>query len=209
MDSTAQGEATATPRRRFLRAVGLGGALSALPLAARPALARPGTIRRAAAEPVVKAPTDADVELLAVAQQLEIAAVALYESAAEALGGEPVALAQVVDVFRAHHRAYADSLAGLLGRKAPNSALESIGTEFGEGFGSADTFLETALAFEEAAAATHLALLGLLDGIDGAQLIASIQIVEARHVTTLRAFLGEPTLPAEPVATTDASLVKG
>lgn len=209
MDTTAHGEATATGRRRFLRAVGLGGALSAIPVAARSVSARPATRRAAGAAPIVGAPTAADVELLATAQQLELAALSLYTAASEALGGEPVATAQVIDVFRTHHQAYADALSGLLGRAAPNAPLEAVVDDLGAGFSSAETVLEAALELEQAAVATHLALLGELDGTDGSTLIASILTVEARHVATLHALLGEDPMPTEPAATTDASLVEG
>ncbi len=112
-------------------------------------------------------------------------------------------------MFRAHHQNYADALSGLIGRFAPNTPLDAALEEFGDGFGSADTVVETALAFEQAAAATHLALLGELEGTDGSTLIASILVVEARHVSALQALSGGDPLPTAAAATTDASLVKG
>jgi hypothetical protein len=54
--------------------------------------------------------------------------------------------------------------------------------------------LNAAYAFESTAVATHTDVLGKLQGTDGASLIASIIIVEARHGTVLAYLNGSTDL---------------
>ena len=83
-------------------------------------------------------------------------------------------------------------LSGLLGRAAPNTSNPTADAEFGAPFttGSLDEVLTAAIALEETAVATHLTLLDQLEGTDGAALIASILVTEARHATVLSALSG-------------------
>jgi hypothetical protein len=68
---------------------------------------------------------------------------------------------------------------------------------------------QAAYDLESVAVATHTELLGLLEGVDGAKLVASVLAVEARHCTVLADLSGngddldalldnsaEPLLPA-------------
>ena len=54
--------------------------------------------------------------------------------------------------------------------------------------------LDAASALESTAVATHTDILGKLHGTDGAALIASILIVEARHGTVLASLNGSTDL---------------
>jgi hypothetical protein len=56
--------------------------------------------------------------------------------------------------------------------------------------------------------ATHLDLLAKLQGVNGAALVASIQISEARHVTALRTLAGI-TDEAELLVDTEADSLQG
>jgi len=220
VDITAHGESSPAGRRRFLRAVGLGGALSALPVALRRAdashpLAAAATTTSTAtttaeatttAAPVVAAPTKGDVALLVYAQSIELAAVALYAKAGETLAGEPVVTAQVVDVFGAHHQAYVDALSGLLGRKATNTTNAALVEKLTPKFSAADTIVEAAMALEESATATHLDLLAKLEGTDAAGLVSSIMIVEGRHAVALAGIAGGDTLPTEAIFSAKSAL---
>lgn len=191
MDTTALGEHAAASRRRFLQAVGLGGALSALPLIARSAGAQGTSTTEEATtttEPP-KRPTEADVELLGFVQTVELAAVEAYEAAlarSEELS-IPDDVLPVLEVFREHHQAYAGSLSGFLGQGAPNVPNQAVLDEFGDASGSLEEVLEAAASLEWAASSTHTTVIGDLEGTDGAELLASIAPVEARQATVLRA----------------------
>ncbi|MGD9702134.1 MAG: ferritin-like domain-containing protein [Acidimicrobiia bacterium] len=214
MDTTALGENGPASRRRFLQAVGLGGAISALPFVARSAGAQSGSSTTEAASGSTASttpattttappqrPTADDEALLGFAQSVELAAAAGYDAVigrADELALPPD-VSPVVQVLREHHKAYAQSLSGLLGRSAPGTANAAVSDELGGPFqtGSLDEVLAAAVALEDAAVATHTALLGELQGTDGAALLASILVTEARHATLLTALSGNDDLMPE------------
>jgi hypothetical protein len=189
---SAQGR---VPRRAIIGA-GLGGAaLSLLPFlggrAAATDTTSPGTTATGgtAAATTTTAPplrpTADDTSLLGFAQQLEIAAMRLYDQALAQVKWTPDQQS-VVATIRQQHAAYSASLSGLLGRNAPNSKSDQIFSKFSSGFtGDAKTVLLSAWQLESSAVATHLDILAKLQGVNGAALLASIQITEARNGTVL------------------------
>jgi hypothetical protein len=141
-----------------------------------------------------KRPTDADTKLLGFAQQVELSAVALYDVA---LSGKAAGdAAPVFIAIRESHQAYAQVLGGLLGRLAPGEAAGDVVSSLTKVFQSDSLKGLAAAAYdlEGAAVATHQELLGQLIGTDGAALIASILIAEARHATVLADIGGQKDL---------------
>ena len=113
-----------------------------------------------------------------------------------ALGGKDYddSTRAVLATIRESHEAYATSLSGLLGRTAPQQP-DPVFDELQPSFsGDASSVLDAAGALESTAVATHTDILGRLRGTDGAALIASILIVEARHGTVLAALNGATSL---------------
>ena len=222
MDTTALGGNDAGSRRRFLQAVGLGGALSALPLVARAASAQSGSTTTAEGAPSSaaavttttappKRPTDADVSLLGFIQTAEVAAFACYRSALDRAVALPIPEADipVLQVFAEHHQAYAQQISGLLGRKAPNTVNASVVEQFGAPFesGTLEEVYIAAQELEDALTATNLSALNQLEGTDGAALIASILAVEAQHSTVMQALAGRADLmPTVGVESTEGAL---
>ena len=194
MDTTALGENGSASRRRFLQAVGLGGALSALPFVARSAGAQSGSTTTAPPQ----RPTADDQALLGYAQSMELSAAAAYTAVVDRAKelALPDDVYSVVQVFRDHHESYAQSLSGLLGKTAPGTPNATMDDEFGAVFttGSLDEVLIAGIALEDATVATNLRLLGELQGTDGAALVASILVTEARHSTVLSALSGNDDL---------------
>ncbi|MEN9504732.1 MAG: Ferritin-like domain [Actinomycetota bacterium] len=180
-------------RRRLIGAglVGLVGSL--LPSLASRAGASPDTTPVSSPQ----RPTDADVVLLGLAQRIELAAVSLYDTA---LSGSAVTddVRPTFEYIRQSHLAYSQALSALLGKGAPGLALDSLLDEAQEAFaGSSLADVATAAAaLENAAAATHTELVGALQGTDGAELVASILIIESRHAAVLTAIAGETALDA-------------
>ena len=187
-------------RRRLIGAglVGLAGSL--LPqLASRAGATTPPTDTDASAESAPPAattttappqrPTNDDVSLLAFAQSVELAAVALYDTA---LAGTSVEDSRSLFVtLREAHLAYTQSLSALLGRGAPGTIFDPAVQMFTDGFGgSSDDVFAAAYDLEATALATHEDLIGELAGTDGAALVASILIAEARHCTVLAHLAG-------------------
>jgi hypothetical protein len=133
-------------------------------------------------------PTAADVELLAFLLTAELAASEMYGKAAAVEGLDSQA-AVLYAVFEEHHRAYANNIAGRIGKAATNVANASVVDEF-ESDLTGPQAASRARELEQALVATHLDALATLEGVDAAQLLASIVVVEAQHVAALAALEG-------------------
>jgi hypothetical protein len=183
VDTIDHGEPRTANRRRVLQALGLGGALAVVPAAPKLASAQPEPTTTVASP---KYPTDNDVGILQIAQMAELSMVELYGSILEGYDDEQ--WVPVLEVFRGHHKAYAASLSGLLGRNAPNMPSQKLLDTLSK---SADDEPLARLAqLEQTLSSTHTTLLGALEATDGAALIASIIPVEARHAAVLGAASG-------------------
>ena len=144
--------------------------------------------------PPPKRPTAADIELLAVAQTIELAIRDLYDVAlaAKSFEGET---AEAITAIREAHEAYAQSISGLIGANAPGIRSDKLYNAQRSNFsGSAAAVAQAAADLENVAVATHLDILGSLIGVDATGLIASILVVEARHATVLNIVAGASTL---------------
>lgn len=129
---------------------------------------------------VQSAPTSGDKELLTVAQSAEIAVHDLYENAVAKAGFTGDELATIA-MFAEHHLAYAQAIGGLLGSEAPFKRNEEIYGQFVSATANRATATRTLQTLENTLAATHTDILSRLEGSDGAELVASIISVEARH----------------------------
>jgi hypothetical protein len=196
IDVTEQASPDCALRRRLL-GIGLGGAaVSLLPfLMGRANATTPpsGPTATTTTTTPPKRPSGDDVALLGFSQSVELAARNLYDVALTADGFDDNQRA-VLATIRESHDAYAASLSGLLGRNAPqvvNPVFDDVQSTFN---GDASTVLQAAYGLESTAVATHTDILGQLQGTDGASLIASILIVEARHGTVLAYMNGATSL---------------
>jgi hypothetical protein len=168
-----------TSRRQLIGALGAAGLAGAAAVAlARPAAAAPPT-----------SPTADDREVLAQAMQVELTAAALYQTAIDA--GLDAETAEIADIFRANHTAYADQIAGWAGLSA-NSRNEELLAQFESAFDTSDTtaFATAANQMENTLAETHTGLLTGYESVDARTLTASIVVVEARMATVLADMAG-------------------
>ncbi len=155
-----------------------------------------------------KRPSAADVELLVAAQGLELAALELYVTALAGDASFDDLTRSTLGSIRQHHDAYAEALGGLLGRDSittPDAAL--LSARSGD-FGGSDAaaIITAAHDLEKALVATHTGLVGQLTGTDGTGLIASILVVEARHIPVLATLLGlDPVDDIDAFVTNDAT----
>lgn len=103
----------------------------------------------------------------------------------------------ILTVLAQSHRSYGQSLAGLLGRNAPNEVDQSVVTSFAKAFGSGNIvqILEAAATLESTMVATNIAVIGELSGTEAANLLASIVTIEGRHGTVIADMLGATKLP--------------
>lgn len=197
-----KGEA-GTSRRRFLAGAAGGGALLTIGSAVTP-IGRLLTPAGAQDTPSV-----ADIAVFAAS--VEYAAVAAYGAAADSGKVTTPAVGEAATLFADHHQQHGDAFAALVQRDdiAPNPGLlEAVGSQIGAAADEA-AVLEIAYGVENAAAATYLFALGVVDDVTAAEAMASILPVEAQHAITLGFVLGktldDPTL-MPPFETTDEAL---
>jgi hypothetical protein len=192
-----------TSRRRFLARTAGGGAVLAIGSTMTP-IGR--LLSPAAAQ---EAPSVEDLAVFAAS--VEYAAVAAYGAAAESGKVTTPAVGEAATLFADHHQQHGDAFSGLVQRDdiAPNPGLlDAVGGQITDA-ADENAVLEIAYGVENAAAATYLFALGVLDDATAAQSMASILPVEAQHAITLGFVLGKPlddeTL-MPPFETTDAAL---
>jgi hypothetical protein len=146
--------------------------------------------------------------LLQFAESLELAARDLYQAAIDA-GAEEESLTAI----RGNHQASASILKGMLGTQGALSRSDEVFDRFERDFSTTDIPALAAAAYEleSTAVATHTELVRELVGIDGAHLVASILVTEARQAVVmadlsgrgddLGALFGSDAEPLSPSAT--------
>jgi hypothetical protein len=185
------------PRRGLLAAgiaTGVGAAASLLPFLGGRASAATSTTTGDSSAPTTappRRPTEDDTALLAAALKIELTAQGLYVRAVQSVSGWTEAQANVMTTLRQAHLAYGNSLSGLLGKSAPSTRDEVLFNQWKADFtGGTDDVLKKAADLESSLVASYLDVLAKLQGLNGASLVASIVIAEARHVTVLRDLAG-------------------
>ncbi len=134
-------------------------------------------------------PTDADKKILNVALGVELAIRDLYADivAAGELNDEELS---VILLIHSHHVSYAQSLGGLLGRASISDRNEITYDEYAEKIkGSFNQIAPELVVIENRATKLHITSLQLLEGLNGAALIASIISIESRHAASLASLM--------------------
>lgn len=144
-------------------------------------------------------PSLADQELLAFLLTAELAASTVYSQA-----GASGEAATLFAVLAEHHLAYANNIAGRLGKAAVNAPNASLVEEFGDDLQGADA-ASRGRELERMLVASHLDAVSRLDGLDAAKLLAAIVVVEGQHIAALAALEGlDPAADYEAYATETA-----
>ena len=125
-------------------------------------------------------PTSADKQLLDFALSAELSVHDLYVTAINS-GMLSADEKLMMEMFSEHHKSYAQSLNGLLGKAATNTRNEALYTTYAGQLTSAQAMNRVLQSIENTMVATHIDILSSLEGMDGATLVASIITVEARH----------------------------
>ena len=127
-----------------------------------------------------KMPTSADKQLLDFALSAELSVHDLYVTAINS-GMLSADEKLMMEMFSEHHKSYAQSLNGLLGKAATNTRNEALYSTYAGQLTSAQVMNRVLQSIENTMVATHIDILSSLEGMDGATLVASIITVEARH----------------------------
>lgn len=174
-----------TSRRKLIASLLAGGAIAATaPFLSSQASAAGET--DSSAPPPRDAADNAALNAALVRESRMAATYAL--AVASATGDDKAALLLVHD----HHVAYAQALKGYLATKAAAASSQPLATPSG-----GITAMATQLAaLEEETVAIHTTSLESLRGLDAASLVASIIVVEARHVAALNVIAGTSPIAA-------------
>ncbi len=164
-------------------------------------------------------PTEVDKQLLQFAQGVEIAANDLYKKAADSgkFAGDELAM---ITMFGEHHNMYAQAINGLIGSASTNKRNESLYSAHVGQMGSAQTAYNALRNVENTLAVTNTDILGQLQGIDAARVLASIITVEARQAAVFGTLPGlnllvaldksanslAPSIPQASEATTETTV---
>jgi Ferritin-like domain len=165
---------TRTSRRGLLGVAGAAGLLgaAAVLLSDGPAAAAPPS-----------SPTADDADLLRQAQELELSASDLYQTALDAgVPDEDGAIAVIAN----NHRSYAEQIAGITGLSADqrnDEVFDSLVAQFDTS--DLGTVAAGGRELENTAVATHTTLLGEYASSSARVLTAAILVVEARQATVL------------------------
>ncbi|MCU0261844.1 MAG: ferritin-like domain-containing protein [Ilumatobacteraceae bacterium] len=103
-----------------------------------------------------------------------------------------MSFAMGLELLRDQHKAYAEAISGFIGASAQLQNPDVIDAYL-PAFDSSDTqaVLEASYELESVATATHGELMGLLESVDAAKLIASILAVTSRHCTVVADAAGQ------------------
>ena len=156
-------------------------------------------------------PTDDDLTLLAFAQSVELVAVAAYQTAIDSKKLTDATVAEVAMIFRGHHQEHAAAFAGLAGKAAQDKPNQKLLDTFAPKFKAAadqTALLELAFDLENAAAATYLYALGVVNATEPAQLVGSILPIEADHAVVLGQVLKKDVADYVPELETTSSALK-
>lgn len=194
------GDARRDSRRRFMRNLGLGGAVAVgttvVPMTAMAGAA--GALARQDGGGDAPELPAGDLAIVEFAQGVEYAAVAAYEVAVsrQLMSADETELART---FGRHHGQHGAALGTLAGQsedeldRSPNQALvDAVAPQLQSAATAAD-LLQVLYTVEEGAAATYQTALGALESHEAAGPAASIAPVEAQHAAALGSVLGLPT----------------
>lgn len=134
-------------------------------------------------------------EIAAFAESVELAAVEAYKAAAASGKLEP-AMVEIGTMFAGHHAEHASAFGSAAGKQAMGRAnpklLEAVGGQLSAAKNEKD-ILTVAFDLENAAVATYMFALGVLESPAALALTASILPVESQHAVILGAALGKTT----------------
>ena len=188
-------EQVSASRRRFVRNLGLGGAVAlgaaVVPVAALVDAAAAQTTDSSAGIEMV----DADLQLVTFAQGLELAAAASYTAAVDT---KKLSSPQdeMCRTFARHHTDHAAALAKLAGKTntvtEPNpKLLASLSPQIASA-SDANAIFTVLYSIEQGAASTYLSSLGTIESFAVSGPVSTILPIEAQHSVAIGEMLGLP-----------------
>jgi hypothetical protein len=177
---------TRASRRKFLAGLGLGSAAVVIGSAALPV---GKMVPRAWSQ---TAPSDGDIATFAAS--VEYAAVAAYQAAAKSGKVKNKAILDAATAFAGQHQQHGDAFkaAGTNPSVVANQAVLDMVTPQLTAAKTENDVVALAYGLENAAAATYIFALGVLNAEAAYNAVASVMPVEAQHTVALGLVLGKP-----------------
>lgn len=160
-------------------------------------------------------PSESDITILRTATTLETLAIEAYERATESGILVTAELVEAAELLLEHHREHQSLFAGetsKLGGEVATDANTTLRTRLEgriDAMANEDDALRVGLDIERALAATHHVSTTAVSAATLRAPIMSVGGAEARHVTLLAGFLGEPLYPADGLHSTDGAVPPG
>ncbi|MDQ3572781.1 MAG: ferritin-like domain-containing protein [Actinomycetota bacterium] len=151
--------------------------------------------------------SNGDLEILNFALTLEYLEAAFYAEGGKQVKGVPGDIAKLVKTFGDQEQEHVDALTATI-EDLGGKPVEAPGVDFGDAFASADSFLATAIVFEDLGVSAYNGAAPAIKSKDLLATAGGIVQIEARHAAAIRYAAGEPPAPEafEPSATTDEVL---
>ena len=151
--------------------------------------------------------SNADLEILNFALTLEYLEAAFYDQAGKEVSGLSGEAAGYVKTFGGEEQEHVDALTATI-KDLGGKPVKAPGVDFGDAFSSVDTFLQTAITFEDLGVSAYNGAAPMIQSKDLLATAGGIVQVEARHAAAIRFAAGEPPAPEafDPTMTTDEVL---
>ena len=151
--------------------------------------------------------SNADLEILNFALALEYLEAAFYDQAGKEVSGLSGEAAGYVKTFGGEEQEHVDALTATI-KELGGKPVKAPGVDFGDAFSSIDTFLQTAITFEDLGVSAYNGAAPMIQSKDLLATAGGIVQVEARHAAAIRFAAGEPPAPEafDPTMTTDEVL---
>lgn len=151
--------------------------------------------------------SNADLEILNFALTLEYLEAAFYDQAGKEVSGLSGEAAGYVKTFGGEEQEHVDALTATI-TDLGGKPVKAPGVDFGDAFSSVDTFLQTAITFEDLGVNAYNGAAPMIKSKDLLATAGGIVQVEARHAAAIRFAAGEPPAPEafDPTMTTDEVL---
>lgn len=148
-----------------------------------------------------------DLEILNFALTLEYLEAAFYAEGGKQVKGVPSDVAELVKTFGAEEQEHVDALTATI-KDLGGKPVKAPGVDFGDAFASADSFLATAIVFEDLGVSAYNGAAPAIKSKDLLATAGGIVQIEARHAASIRYAAGESPAPDafDPSATTDEVL---
>jgi Ferritin-like domain len=135
-----------------------------------------------------------DLEILNFALTLEYLEAAFYEQGGTEVSGLAGEVAGYVKTFGGEEQEHVDALTATI-KDLGGKPVKAPAVDFGDAFSSQDSFLQTAITFEDLGVSAYNGAAPMIQSKDLLATAGGIVQVEGRHAAAIRFAAGEPPAP--------------